>query len=260
MSLIFLKIRPWESRCFAKTSHSLEKGDLVIVESEEGTNSAIVEKVITEEKKPGNCAEVKLVRKANLRDVNLVKSNREKEAEAVKICRDEVRKSDLPMKIVGASYSFDGGMVSFAFIADGRIDFRELVKTLSKKFQRSIRLHQVGARDEARSSGGYGICGRELCCIRFSDDLPSITSDMAKSQQIVHRGSERISGLCGRLMCCLAYEAGQYQKMLEKMPEIRQEIKTKEGKGIVKKMNALTETVFVELENGNRIEVKIKDV
>jgi cell fate regulator YaaT (PSP1 superfamily) len=265
MSIVQLKIRPWENQCYAKTNQLFEVGDLIIVETDEGLNWAIVEKIILEEGRKSALGEqkekmeVKLMRKANLRDINLIKSNQKKELEVVKVCRDEVKKSNLPMKIVGAMYSFDGGTISFAFIADGRVDFRDLVKTLSKNFQRSIRLHQVGARDEARSSGGYGICGRELCCIRFSDNLPSISSDMAKSQQIVRRGSERISGLCGRLMCCLAYEADQYQEMLEKMPRLGTEIKTSEGKGIVKNVNALTGKIVVQLENGNYIDILKKD-
>jgi cell fate regulator YaaT (PSP1 superfamily) len=131
----------------------------------------------------------------------------------------------LPMKVVAASYSFDGGSIIFAFIADGRVDFRDLVKNLSKQFQRSVRLHQIGARDEARQQGGFGICGRQLCCITFKGDLPSISSEMAKVQQILHRGSERISGLCGRLMCCLAYEADFYRNKLKE--EGGEEIKQK---------------------------------
>lgn len=263
---IFLKIRRWENSRPSKCSQPLEKGDIVIVETDDGLDSAIVEKTRNENEKilPAEIQNeqtgVKFVRKANLRDLNIIKEHRKKEAEALKICREEVKKSDLPMKIVGASYSFDGGIISFAFIADGRVDFRELVKTLSKNFQRSIHLHQIGARDEARASGGYGICGRELCCIRFSDSLPSISSEMAKSQHIVRRGSDRISGLCGRLMCCLAYEARQYQEMLEQMPAIGAEVKTADGKGTVKKVNALTGAINVELPDGKFTIVSIKDI
>jgi cell fate regulator YaaT (PSP1 superfamily) len=266
MKKVFLKIRRWEGIREAKSNHPLEKGDVVIVDTGEGTESAIVENVKTEEKAgilpdfSRKEEELKVVRKANLRDLNIIKDHRQKEIEALKICREEVKKTELPMKLVGANYSFDGGSISFAFIADGRVDFRDLVKTLSKNLQRSIRLHQIGARDEARSSGGYGICGRELCCIRFSENLPSISSEMAKAQQIVRRGSERISGLCGRLMCCLAYEAEQYQEMLSKMPQVGSEIKTKEGTGVVKKVNVLTGIITIELKEGKFIEVSLKDI
>ena len=257
---VFLKIRRWENSRPAKSSQSFEIGDLVIIETEDGLESAIVEKIKAEKENLEESTGIKIVRKANLRDLNIIKEHRQKEAEALKICHDEVKKSDLPMKVIGASYSFDGGIVSFAFIADGRVDFRELVKTLSKHFQRSVRLHQIGARDEARSSGGYGICGRELCCIRFSENLPSISSEMAKSQHIVRRGSDRISGLCGRLMCCLAFEAEQYQEMLKQMPAVGKELKTAEGKGVVKKVNALTGMVNIELEDGKFVNISIKDI
>ena len=262
----FLKIRRWENSRPAKSSQPLETGDVVIVETEDGLDSAIVEKIRTDKDSKmssasqNNPAFVKIVRKANQRDLNIINEHRQKEEGALKICRDEVKKGDLPMKIVGVSYSYDGGIISFAFIADGRVDFRELVKTLSKNFQRSIHLHQIGARDEARGCGGYGICGRELCCIRFRDNLPSISSEMAKSQHIVRRGSERISGLCGRLMCCLAFEAQQYQEMLKKLPAIGAEVKTAEGKGMVKKVNALTGSISVELQDGKYSVVSIKDI
>lgn len=262
VQIAFVKIRSWENPFPIKCDQALEIGDAVIVETSDGAEKAIVEKIkkISEDSEfLKNINETRFVRKTNLSDLKAIDEFQKKEKEALKICRLEVKKKELPMKIVGASYSFDGGSVVFAFIADGRVDFRELVKVLSKNFQRSVRLHQIGARDEARSSGGYGICGRELCCVRFSDNLPSISSEMAKSQHIVRRGSERISGLCGRLMCCLAYEADQYQEMLKKMPETGSSVKTKEGRGIVKKVNALSGTVIVELEDGTIINTSKED-
>ncbi|MCX6762490.1 MAG: regulatory iron-sulfur-containing complex subunit RicT [Candidatus Moranbacteria bacterium] len=262
---IFLKIRRWENSQPIESAQSFQKGDLLIVETNDGLESAIVEDVRENsgKKLPGLQREApvaKIVRKASLRDINTIKEHREKEKEALELCRKEVKKNEMPMKIVEASYSFDGGNISFAFVADGRVDFRELVKTLSKVFQRSIRLHQIGARDEARESGGYGICGRGLCCERFKENLPSINSEMAKAQQIVRRGSERISGLCGRLMCCLAYEANQYREILEELPKIGEEIKTKEGKGIVKEVNALSGEIKVELENKKYIRIASGDI
>jgi len=176
------------------------------------------------------------------------------------MCRKEVKKINLPMKIVNAAFSFDGGSIIFAFIADGRVDFRDLVKTLSKHLQRSIRLHQIGARDESRQGGGYGICGRELCCVKFKGNLPSISSEMAKIQQIAHRGSERISGICGRLMCCLAFEADQYRELLEEYPKVGNQIKTKDVKGIVREVNILTEEIRIELDDKSVVSVKKNDL
>jgi cell fate regulator YaaT (PSP1 superfamily) len=176
------------------------------------------------------------------------------------ICHQEVKKADLPMKIVGADYSFDGGSITFAFIADSRIDFRELVKTLSKTFQRSIRLYQIGARDESRQTGGYGICGRQLCCVRFKRNLPSISSEMAKIQQISHRGSDRISGLCSRLMCCLAYEASQYREMLEKYPRIGDTVRHNGSDVVVKDINILSGKIRVELSDKSLVSIKLSDI
>jgi cell fate regulator YaaT (PSP1 superfamily) len=261
---VFLKIHNWETSSPVESDHPLEKGDLVIVETAEGTESAIVESVKSSFDKqnlpnlPGETRPVRILRKANLKDLSIIKEHRKKEREALEICRKEVKSGNIPMKIVGAEYSFDGGNILFAFVADGRVDFRELVKSLSRTFQRSIRLHQIGARDEARASSGYGICGRELCCVKFKENLPSISSEMAKVQHIVRRGSERISGLCGRLMCCLAYEAEQYREMLEKLPSPGDEIETHEGKGIVKEVNALSGNIKVELSDKKIIIISSK--
>jgi len=160
------------------------------------------------------------------------------------------------MKIIDVMISLDGKQAIFAFTSDGRIDFRKLVKDLSSKIKKSVRMQQIGSRDEARKLGGYGICGRELCCVRFKGNMQSITTDMARVQQIAHRGSERISGLCGRLMCCLAYEAQQYKEMLEGMPELFSVVETGEGKGTVIEINAITLEIKVRLESGKYLTLK----
>jgi len=160
------------------------------------------------------------------------------------------------MKLIDLSISLDGKQIIFAFTSDGRIDFRKLVKDLSIVFKKSIRMQQIGSRDEARKLGGYGMCGRELCCVKFSGNMQSITTDMARVQQIAHRGSDRISGLCGRLMCCLAYEADQYREMLVGMPEIGSVIETGEGKGTVVEINAILKEIKVRIDKGKYISVK----
>ncbi|MEI6597356.1 MAG: regulatory iron-sulfur-containing complex subunit RicT, partial [bacterium] len=141
--------------------------------------------------------------------------------------------------------------ITFPFIADSRIDFRELVKDLTKHFSRSIRLQQIGIRDEARFCGDFGHCGRSLCCSRFLGDLNSITSEMAELQQCVHRGSERISGICGRLMCCLSYEEDGYKKLAENLPPLDSQVKVEGRKGRVLARYILKQTVKVLLEEGN---------
>ena len=135
-------------------------------------------------------------------------------------CQDFVEQCQLEMKLIDAAISADGRRLTFAFTAEGRVDFRELVRLLTRQFNCQIRLQQIGTRDEAKIFGGQGVCGRGLCCRGFLTELSSVTSDMAEIQGINHRGSERISGICGRLMCCLAYEAEGYQEMAKKLPPL----------------------------------------
>jgi cell fate regulator YaaT (PSP1 superfamily) len=265
MQTVFLKVHPWENTRKAQSAHVLNSGDVVIVDTENGTESAIAEpssvsRGVPLQKSGDEQTETRIVRKANLNDLKILSEHKKKEREAVEMCRKEVKKINLPMKIVDAAFSFDGGSIIFAFIADGRVDFRDLVKNLSKQLQRSIRLHQIGARDESRQGGGYGICGRELCCVKFKGNLPSISSEMAKIQQIAHRGSERISGICGRLMCCLAFEADQYRELLEEYPKIGDQIKAKDIKGIVKEVNILTEEIKIELDDKSVVSVNKSDL
>jgi cell fate regulator YaaT (PSP1 superfamily) len=265
MSTVFLKVHPWENSRKAQSAHAFSPGDVVIVDTEGGMEAAIVDSSSAPQETPiqksgDEQPEARIVRKANLSDLKTLSEHKKKEKEAAEMCRKEVKKTNLPMKIVDAAFSFDGGSIIFAFIADGRVDFRDLVKTLSKQLQRSIRLHQIGARDESRQGGGYGICGRELCCVKFKGNLPSITSEMAKIQQIAHRGSERISGICGRLMCCLAFEADQYRELLEEYPKVGEQIKAKDVKGIVKEVNILTEEIRIELDDKSIVSVDKKDL
>jgi len=166
-------------------------------------------------------------------------------------CKQVIEKYQLPMKVVDVHHSFDNLRITFPFIADSRVDFRELVKDLTKHFGRSIRLQQIGIRDEARFCGDFGHCGRPLCCGQFLGELNSITSEMAELQQCAHRGSERISGICGRLMCCLSYEEGGYRKLAEKLPPLDSEVRVDGRRGRVVAHHILKQTVGVYFEAGN---------
>jgi cell fate regulator YaaT (PSP1 superfamily) len=230
---------------------------LVVVKEDLCNEIGIVasgENLISEEKK------TVIVRKATKRDIETSEKNREKKAEILQLSKSEVKRLGLDMKLVDVHVSLDGSNTVILFTADERIDFRELVKNLSKIFHRSVRLHQVGSRDEARKIGGCGVCGRDLCCLRFPGNLPSISIDMARIQQVAHRGSERISGACGRLMCCLSYEAEQYKQMLEGFPELHSQITTKEGKGEVIELNALTGEIKLRTTDGTIIVIKKEDL
>ena len=169
----------------------------------------------------------------------------------------------MKMKLVRAYYSFDDRRLTFTFIADGRVDFRDLVKDLTKDFHKLIRLQQIGIRDEARLMGDVGPCGKTLCCATHLNKLESVTSELIDLQQLNHRGSERLSGMCGRLCCCLAYEKEGYSSLLNKLPAIGTKVKTKEGPGVVIRHHLLKETMVVSLEGKKKdgmIELKPEDV
>lgn len=174
------------------------------------------------------------------------KPGQEDKTQAIKYCKDLVDKLGLPMKIIDVFFSYDGSRLTFAFIADNRVDFRELVKELTYHFNRTIRLQQIGIRDEARIIGDYGHCGRALCCRGHLKELASITSEMAEAQQCAHRGSDRLSGACGRLMCCLAYEEKGYIDYGKKMPPLGARVNVDGKKGVVVGHHILKQSVDVE--------------
>jgi len=254
---ILVKIYPWESSKLYFSEFDLSEGEKVIVAGEQSNEIGIVEKIRIETKEdPGE----KILRVATERDKAVFEERQKEKNEFIRVCREEIKKMNLGMKLVDVAVSLDGKQIVFAFTSDSRVDFRELVKTLSAQLKKSIRMQQIGSRDEARKLGGYGICGRELCCVRFGGNMQSITTDMARAQQIAHRGTERISGLCGRLMCCLAYEAELYREMLKGMPELWSSVNTREGKGTVIEINAVRQDIKVKLENGKYVTVKKEEL
>lgn len=257
MYKVLVIVYEWENPSLYSSDTDFQEGDRVVVENEFGPVLGVVQVGNVDAKdNPVNS----ILRKATQRDIDASEKNDTKRIEILKTCKKEIRRLESEMKLIDVKMTLDGGNIIVAFTADGRIDFRELVKNLSKIFHRSIRMQQVGSRDETRKLGGCGVCGRELCCVRFAGDLPSISTDMARVQQISHRGSERISGLCGRLMCCLAYEAQQYKELLAEMPEINSFVKTKEGKGEVIEINAIKQELKVKMEDNKIITVKKEDL
>ncbi|MDP1833536.1 MAG: regulatory iron-sulfur-containing complex subunit RicT [Candidatus Moranbacteria bacterium] len=250
---VLVSLYSWESPKLYASDFKLEKGDKVIVATEYANEIGIVVDVdVATKEEPKE----RILRIATERDRDVFSQNEKQRQDCLEACRSEIKLAKLEMKLIDARISLDGKQIIFAFTADGRIDFRELVKNLSRQFKRLIRMQQIGSRDEARKLGGYGICGRELCCVRNNGNMQSITTDMARVQQISHRGTDRISGLCGRLMCCLIYEAQQYKEMLVGMPEVHSTVNTPEGKGFVIEVNAITQDIKVKLESGKYISVK----
>ncbi len=251
-----VKIYPWESPRLCVSEKKFKKNDKVVVSCEHFNELGIIES----DGGAANCQcpkeKEQILRLATTRDGEIFTENEKEKEAAVDFCKTEVKKLELAMKVVDARISLDKRQTIFIFTSDGRIDFRELVKNLSLKFKKAIRMQQIGSRDEAKKIGGCGICGRTMCCANSTDDIPSITTDMARIQQIAHRGTERISGACGRLMCCLAYEAQSYREMLVGMPEMYSAIDTPEGEGTVIEVNALTQEIKVKIKDGKYITLK----
>ena len=195
-----------------------------------------------------------VIRIATSEDDKTFENNAEKARKAFAICLEKIEKHKLDMKLIDAEYTFDNNKVLFYFTADGRIDFRELVKDLASVFRTRIELRQVGVRDEAKTLGGLGICGRTLCCHACLSDFQPVSIKMAKEQGL-SLSPTKISGTCGRLMCCLKYEQEAYEDALRRVPGVGSVVDTKEGRGVVTSTNLLRETVQVKLDKGNETDL-----
>lgn len=193
-----------------------------------------------------------IIRVATDADHLRVKENKEKEKEAFIIANEKIRDHKLDMKLVDVEYTFDRSKILFYFTADGRVDFRELVKSLASVFHTRIELRQIGVRDEARQLGSYGICGRYLCCGTFLDDFRPVSIKMAKEQGL-SLNPTKISGICGRLMCCLQYEQNAYDDMIGKLPTRGTAVETPDGKGVVVDVATLKGAVKVKFDDGDTV-------
>lgn len=235
---------------FAPGKYHIEEGEHVIVETARGVEYGHVvlsEREVEDDKVIQPLKAV--IRPATVEDDEREAKNREKEKEAYKICLEKIAKHKLDMKLIQAEYTFDNNKVLFYFTADGRIDFRELVKDLASVFRTRIELRQIGVRDEIRRIGGNGPCGRELCCCSFLGNFETVSIKMAKEQNISLNPS-KISGCCGRLMCCLKYEQNVYEEKLSRLPKIGAIVKTEEGTGEVCGIETLKEIIKVRLNDG----------
>lgn len=234
-----------------ETSRGIEYGKVV------SERRNIKEKYLSDELKP-------VIRIATEEDDERAAKNRQKEKEAYKICLQKIKDHELEMKLVATEYTFDNNKVLFYFTADGRVDFRELVKDLASVFRTRIELRQIGVRDEAKMLGGIGICGRELCCNTFLSEFAPVSIKMAKEQNL-SLNPTKISGVCGRLMCCLKNEQETYEYLNSKLPKIGEVLKTKTGVvGEIQRVDVLRQKVklIVEDENGDKEiqEYKIDDL
>ena len=240
---------------FAPGKYNIHTGDKVIVETARGVEFGTVvtgqrdveDDKITQPLKP-------VIRIATQDDIRKEEKNREKEKEAFGICLEKIRKHGLEMKLIDAEYTFDNNTVLFYFTADGRIDFRELVKDLASVFRTRIELRQIGVRDETKIRGGIGICGRPLCCNTYLSEFAPVSIKMAKEQNLSLNPS-KISGVCGRLMCCLTNEEETYEELNSRLPSNGDHVTTPEGlKGDVQSVNVLRQQVkvIVTLDNDEK--------
>ncbi len=198
----------------------------------------------------------KVLRKANEKDMSKIEENRKKQDAAFKVCEEKIAAHQLDMKLVEVEYSFDASKITFFFTADGRIDFRELVKDLAAHFHTRIELRQIGVRDEARMLGGIGICGQPYCCKRFLDDFQPVSIKMAKEQGL-SLNPTKISGSCGRLMCCLKYEQDSYEHLISITPGVGDTVKSQNGIGTVVDVNFITGNLLIKPKDSEGVPYKL---
>ncbi len=231
----------------------IKVGDHVIVETIRGIEYGtvvITNREISEEELVAPLK--KVIRIATPEDDEKEKENRVKEVEAFDICKQKIKEHGLEMKLIDVEFTFDNNKIMFYFTAEGRIDFRELVKDLAAIFKTRIELRQIGVRDETKMMGSLGICGRPLCCSSFLCEFQPVSIKMAKDQNL-SLNPTKISGVCGRLMCCLKFEEETYREINDRLPDVGQEVMTPDGKGTVLDINVLRELIKVAINKGEDV-------
>lgn len=245
---------------FDPLGFDIKRGDSVVVETSRGTEYG---EVIVGVKEVEDSALIKplkgVLRLATDEDILRHKENKKKEKEAFKICLEKIEKHGLDMKLIEVEYTFDGNKILFYFTADGRVDFRELVKDLAAVFKTRIELRQIGVRDESKTLGSIGVCGRNLCCSQFLGEFVPVSIKMAKEQGLSLNPS-KISGACGRLMCCLKYEQDTYEALMQEAPRQGAVVMTPDGMGTVTSVALLRGKVKVRLDSGDETTLKDFDV
>jgi cell fate regulator YaaT (PSP1 superfamily) len=245
---------------FDHGEHELDVNDHVVVETSRGPEIGKVviaprQVLASEVSEPLKA----VLRKAEAGDIERTRDLEQKAEEALIECGKIVAELGLPMKLLSAEFNLEGNRLTILFSAEQRVDFRELVRRMTRQFKVRLELRQIGTRDEAKLVGGFGRCGRPLCCMSFITDFEPVSIRMAKDQDLP-LNPMKISGICGRLMCCLGYENEQYRSMKEKMPRMGQQVSTPMGDAKVMGVNPLKETVMVELESEATVELPLADV
>lgn len=260
-TVIGVKFRkPGKIYFFDPENLQIKRDDYVIVETQVGEEigKVVIDNKKVNEEKLANTLK-KVIRVATSQDLKQYEENKLKEPDALKICEQKIKKHKLEMRLIDVEYKFDNSKILFYFTAEGRIDFRDLVKDLASIFKTRIELRQIGVRDEVRRIGGNGICGRELCCCSFLGNFDTVSIKMAKEQNI-SLNPAKISGNCGRLMCCLKYEQEVYEEKIKRLPKMGAIVKTEDGQGTVEEVETLKERVKVKIKDGDDYFYKRYDV
>ena len=242
---------------FDPEQSSFTVGESVIVETSNGVSIGTVSRARHAVDDSAVVAPLKkVIRRADEKDMLRVADNKKKEEAAYKVCYEKITQHKLEMKLVNVEYAFDQSKITFFFTADGRVDFRELVKDLASHFHARIELRQIGVRDEAKMLGGIGICGQPYCCKRFLDDFQPVSIKMAKEQGL-SLNPTKISGSCGRLMCCLKYEQDSYEYLMKITPPVGATVKSPEGVGTVTDVNLITGNLIVNPKEEEGVPFKV---
>jgi cell fate regulator YaaT (PSP1 superfamily) len=246
---------------FLAGDRELRRGERVLVESEAGARVGTVE---IEPHEPAQTIDLSalrpIIRIASDHDFHLEQENISREANARRLCVERIRERRVQMKLVSADYTFDGRKVTFYFVAEGRVDFRDLVRDLANTLRVRVEMKQIGARDETKVTGGIGPCGRELCCSSWLRDFEAVTVKMAREQGLALNPS-RLAGMCGRLKCCLRYEYATYVELKRALPNLGKRVQCVKGDGKVVRQNILKQTVLIQREeDGGVVEVTLEDL
>lgn len=242
---------------FDPLDEKLECGDRVIVETARGVECgdvALANRMVEDDKVVSPLKPI--IRVATDEDIDQIEINKQKQTEAFDICLKKIQKHNLKMRLVDVEYTFDGNKILFYFTADGRVDFRDLVKDLASVFRTRIELRQIGVRDEAKMLGGLGICGKEFCCSTFLGDFQPVSIKMAKEQGL-SLNPTKISGTCGRLMCCLKYEQDVYEELIKMMPKVGAYVKIGRDGGTITNVDLFSGKITVSMDNHQEIAPRI---
>ncbi len=246
---------------FLAGNEALRRGDRVLVDTEAGTRIGTVE---IEPHEPAHTIDLNamrpIIRIARDSDFNVDQENLAREARGRRLCVERIRERRLQMKFVNVDYTFDGRKATFYFVAEGRVDFRDLVRDLANTLRVRVEMKQIGARDETKVTGGLGPCGRELCCSSWLRDFEAVTVKMAREQGLALNPS-RLAGMCGRLKCCLRYEYATYVELKRALPNLGKKVQCVKGDGKVIRQNILKQTVLIQREeDGGVVEVTLEDL